>query len=442
MGRYLTIYNDIKNHINNNEIITAKDKLHSLLLALNDDYKSSTDIKDKLIIENSIKKLIPVLSELKKGMIGQNTINVLKLDSTKFIINDEEEIIEEENVDEEEVVEETEEEDTEMPQEQPTVVEELEIIEPVIKPTINGNKLSPQYLDDYIGQEKAKQIIKISINAAKYEDRVLEHLLITSSYGLGKTTLASIIANEMCLPFYSINATNLKDTKSLSLFFSKITEECIIFIDEIHALKNDVQTVLLSIITDFRVSFIDSSGNNKQFDLKPFTLIGASTQAGELLKPLLNRFTILELEDYTDEEKDIIVKSKFAKLDYEITNDAVSNISKRSRGVPRTIETFAKGIKDIAINNNTKLIDLDITNQYFEMANIDELGLNRNDLNILKALSEANRPLALVTIESKTGIQKEDIALRYEPYLIKMGLIEKTEKGRILTQKGFDYINK
>ena len=139
MGRYLTIYNDIKNHINNNEIITAKDKLHSLLLALNDDYKSSTDIKDKLIIENSIKKLIPVLSELKKGMIGQNTINVLKLDSTKFIINDEEEIIEEENVDEEEVVEETEEEDTEMPQEQPTVVEELEIIEPVIKPTINRN---------------------------------------------------------------------------------------------------------------------------------------------------------------------------------------------------------------------------------------------------------------------------------------------------------------
>ena len=272
------------------------------------------------------------------------------------------------------------------------------------------------------------------------ENRALGHLLICSPYGLGKTTLANIIANEMDMPFFTVNATNLKDTKALTLFFTKIKESCIVFIDEIHSLKNDVQTVLLSILSDYAVSFIDDAGEEQSFELPPFTLIGATTQAGELLKPFLNRFTILELVDYTEEEKEIIVRSKFAKLGYEITPEAVADVARRSRGVPRTIETFAKGIRDIALTEDTKLVTKALSEKYFVMYDIDALGLNKNDLQILHILAEAKKPLALITLESKTGIQREDLAYRYEPYLLKLGFIDKTERGRILTQKGREYI--
>lgn len=405
MGDYLKLYNKVKELIYCNHFSQARESLKELLNYLNQDLINESDKNQKIKVREAILKLLPALDELSVGKITSKIIDIFSLDEKILLVKEKE-----------------------------------DKKEKTFNYDYNMKPLSPKSLDDYIGQEKVKQAIRISINAAKEENRVLEHLLICSPYGLGKTTLANIIANEMNLPLFSINATVLKDTKSLSLYFSKMKERCIIFIDEIHSLKSDVQTVLLSIITDFKVSFIDEKGNDKMFMLPPFTLIGATTQAGELFKPFLNRFTIVELSDYTTEEKNIIVKSKFEKLGYIVEEEAINDVANRSRGIPRTIESYAKGIRDIAINKKTKMITLELVKEYFDMIGIDEYGLSQYDLKILSSLKESNHPLALITLESKTGIQKEDLEYRYEPYLIKNGFLEKTEKGRVLTEKGIKYL--
>ena len=473
MGEYLSILSAVQRNVYANRLNEAKTDLKRLLNSLNIDYTTSKNAAEKEKVRAAITKLLPALDDLKRGAVTKTVIRALGLDegrlygakaptapvepavtvptvapaapAREFPL----ELPEEEQEAEEQATEAPERDETSVapaakaePAETPAQKAEDKGAEKPKKPAKHGARrgLAPLLLDDYIGQEKAKKSLKISISAAKKENRALGHLLICSPYGLGKTTLANIIANEMDMPFFTVNATNLKDTKALTLFFTKIKESCIVFIDEIHSLKNDVQTVLLSILSDYAVSFIDDAGEEQSFELPPFTLIGATTQAGELLKPFLNRFTILELVDYTEEEKEIIVRSKFAKLGYEITPEAVADVARRSRGVPRTIETFAKGIRDIALTEDTKLVTKALSEKYFVMYDIDALGLNKNDLQILHILAEAKKPLALITLESKTGIQREDLAYRYEPYLLKLGFIDKTERGRILTQKGREYI--
>ncbi len=460
MGEYLALLNKIKTAVYARDCATATTDLKKLLNSLNLDYNSAKSLVERERAKSVIVKLLPVLNDLKKNDISQTVISGLKLDASKIApslddlfgnkldssvfgfsssttpIYQNPTHVSPEPVKQNDTF-----------ASQPT-----SSTSSIVKPSAQNDEpgkrkhgsrrtLAPLMLDDYIGQEKAKAGLRISIKAAKKEDRPLSHILICSSYGLGKTTLANIIANEMDMPFFSVNATNLKDVKSLSLYFSKIEESCIVFIDEIHSLKNDVQTVLLSILTDYAVSFINEAGEEITYELPPFTLIGATTQAGELLKPFLNRFTVLELLDYTEEEKAVIVRSKFEKMGYQITDGAVTDIARRSRGIPRTIETFAKGIKDIALNEDTEMITEEITEKYFTMYDIDALGLGVNDLKILKILAEAPKPIALITMESKTGIQKEDIAYRYEPYLIKLGFMDKTDRGRVITEKGRQYVD-
>ncbi len=486
MGEYMKMLTSVKEQIYADRLNEAKEQLKMLLNCLNADFKKETVASEKDKARKAIVRLLPVLDDLKANKVTEQVIAILHLEGARLpakwrpftpVATDpfagltvtaddvapaaapaaapatsedgaprsnwlDDITIDVDENGEVSSVEEVQCGTAPAPAAAPAPVPAAAPAPEKSKRVRGGarKELSPLMLDDYIGQEKAKASLRISIKAAKKEDRVLGHLLICSSYGLGKTTLANIIANEMDMPFFTVNATNLKDTKSLSLFFSKIQDSCIIFIDEIHSLKNDVQTVLLSILTDFAVSYINEAGEEQTFELPPFTLIGATTQAGELLKPFINRFTILELVDYTEEEKEVIVRSKFAKLNYEITPDAVKDIAKRSRGVPRTIETYAKGIKDIALTQDATLITKNLTEQYFTMYDIDEYGLNKNDRLVLQVLADASKPLALITLESKTGIQKEDLAYRYEPYLIKLGFIDKTERGRVITQKGLQYI--
>ncbi|MBR2903847.1 MAG: AAA family ATPase [Clostridia bacterium] len=458
MGEYMKKLLAVERFLYAGRTEAAKEELRDLLNCLNEDFKKARMPMEKERTRQAIVKLLPALEDLKKGQVSARVVSILRLDPTQLpsaktslgaqtattYPTDEMKPDSSwlDDVSLEGIFDLPTDKLTE-PAKEPAPAPEKKEEPRKPKKAKNGAKkeMSPLLLEDYIGQEKAKASLRISIAAAKKENRALSHLLICSSYGLGKTTLANIIANEMEMPFFTVNATNLKDTKSLSLFFSKIEESCIIFIDEIHSLKNDVQTVLLSILTDFAVSFIDENGEEQYYDLPPFTLIGATTQAGELLKPFLNRFTILELVDYTPEEKDIIVKSKFAKLGYEITPEAVADVAKRSRGVPRTIETYAKGIRDIALTQDSRVVTTAHTQQYFTMYDIDELGLTKNDLLVLEVLAEATKPLALITLESKTGIQKEDLAYRYEPYLLKLGLMDKTASGRVITQKGREYLS-
>lgn len=421
MGEYLSLLTQVKTEIYSGKFDEAKTILRKLLNSLNGDYISATLPSEKEKFKKAITRLLPVLEDLKSGKISKNTINVLKLGESRLIVEPERRA-------------------SSSAPSKPVSDKKAESVGKR-NPKKKSNEMMPLTLDDYIGQEKAKRSVRISIGAAKKTGRPLAHTLICSPYGLGKTTLANIIANEMEMPFFNVNATNLKDVKSLSLYFSKIESSCIIFIDEIHSLKKEVQTVLLSIMTDFAVNFIDEEGEEKHYDLPQFTLIGATTQAGELLKPFLNRFAVLELEDYTDEEKRILVSSKIQKLGYEATEGAIADISRRCRGIPRTIETFIKGITDVAVMRGEKIITEEITELYFEIHQIDTLGLTKIDLKILKILDVEAKPMALVTIESKSGIQREDIEYRYEPYLIKLDFITKTERGRIITAKGREYLH-
>ncbi|MBO5224504.1 MAG: AAA family ATPase [Clostridia bacterium] len=462
MGEYLSLLNKIKESVYAKDCATAVADMKKLLNNLNIDYTSVKNAADREKARGVIIKLLPVLNDLKRNEVTQTVINGLKLDPQRLATPSLDDLFGENrldssvfgmapsapvsqnpaNVSPQPVQSEPQPTALEQPTPQPAQPTPQPTPQPT-KPLKHGARrtLAPLMLDDYIGQEKAKAGLRISIKAAKKENRPLAHTLICSSYGLGKTTLANIIANEMDMPFFSVNATNLKDVKSLSLYFSKIQDSCIVFIDEIHSLKNDVQTVLLSILTDYAVSFINEAGEEITYELPPFTLIGATTQAGELLKPFLNRFTVLELLDYTDEEKAVIVRSKFKKMGYEITDEAVADVARRSRGIPRTIETYAKGIKDIALNDDVEKITEETTKKYFDMYDIDALGLGANDLRILKILADSPKPIALVTMESKTGIQKEDLAYRYEPYLIKLGFMDKTDRGRVITEKGRKYVD-
>lgn len=439
MGKYLSIFRQVQDDVYNKDLQSAYLKLQTLLNCVNSDLKSTTNKKDKEVFASTIKRLLPALDDLKNNRLTDVSIAVLKLDVNILYpkkVDTIEEVINEEPKEKEKI----EEDSTDEVKEDEEVVEVEETSKPQFQK--ERNILTPLTFDDYIGQNKAKETLKIAIQAAKKEHRALNHLLICSSYGIGKTTLANIIANEMGLPFIEVNASSLKDTKGLLKFFSTIKESCIIFIDEIHNLSNDNQTVLLSILTQYRFSLIDSKGSSKNIELPSFTLIGASTQSGELLKPFINRFTILELSDYSEEEKNTIVKSKLEKLNFTYTEEAAKDIASRSRGIPRNMETFIKGIKDLCLSLDINHIDIDITHKYFNMYDIDEIGLYARDREILKVLSEQDKPIGLVTMESKLGIQKEDIEYRYEPYLLKIKFIEKTEKGRVITPLGLEYIKK
>lgn len=445
MGEYLKLLCEVRESIYAKNIANATSLLKRLLNCLNTDLSSSKSIQEKEKSKAALVKLLPALNDLKAGEVTDRVIMLLGLDRNILFppkktptpkvevpeVDDGFELGGKIDSNYERVK-------TEAPVKKPDG--------PKLKPAQKlgrENTLAPLTFDDYIGQAKAKAKLKIAIAAAKMEGRALAHTMICSSYGLGKTTLANIVANEMGMPFFTANATQLKDVKSLSLYFTKIEEPCLIFIDEIHTLKKDVQTVLLSILTDFQVNFIDEVGDEKIYPLPQFTLIGATTQAGELLKPFLNRFDIIDLVDYTEEEKAIIVRAKFDKLGLKIDEEAVKDVSNRSRGVPRTIEIYAKGIKDHAqVMYKTNQITKAICTEYFDLIEIDQNGLGNQDRNILRCLREVARPIGLLTMESKVGLQREEIAFRYEPYMIKLGLLEKTEKGRIITRKGIEYLDK
>lgn len=431
MGEYLSWYTKIQTDLYKGNIVAASDTLKKLLNFLNMDYQSASDAEEREKYRKAISRLLPALQALKGGVVTETVIAALSLDVSRLP-----DLRRTEKADstpaEERAVQGT-----------PVGAEEIqgngqpESSTPRLQ---NRNNLSPRTFEEYVGQERAKQSLRITLAAAKKTGTLPAHILICSPYGYGKTTLASIIANEAGLPFFSANAASLKDVRSILLYFSKLGRSGIVFIDEIHSLKKDVQTALLSIMTDFSVRMVDDDGTQQVYDVPPFTLIGATTQAGELLKPFFNRFSVLELEEYSQEEERALACAKLEKLGLSATDDALSEIVRRSRGIPRTIGIFAKGAADVALAHDKTVVGKEETDLYFELQGIDKEGLTKSDLQLLKILAEADKPLALITLESKSGIQREDIEYRIEPYLLKLGFIEKTERGRIITQAGRKYI--
>ena len=310
----------------------------------------------------------------------------------------------------------------------------------------NKNILRPDKLSEYIGQEKLKKSLSISINASKKINKNLDHILFYGPAGLGKTTISTLIANEMGVNIKSQSAPSIEKTGDIASVLLSLEENDILFIDEIHRLNIQIEEFLYSAMEDFFIEIItDVSGEKKPYkiSLPKFTLIGATTLPGSLSIPLRNRFGMQhKLEYYSDNDIKTILKNNAIKINFDISENALIEIAKRSRGIPRLANKILSRFheycisEEIDINSPTEII-----NAIMIMTGMNNLGLNESDINILNTLKN-KKPMGIKSISSLSGEDISNVDNVIEPYLIKLGLIEKTPRGRVITDKGINVLKK
>jgi Holliday junction DNA helicase RuvB len=304
--------------------------------------------------------------------------------------------------------------------------------------------LRPQNLDEYIGQEQIKKNLKVFIQAAKKRGESLDHILFFGPPGLGKTTLANIIASEMGSNLKTISAPMLEKSGDLAAILTNLEDGDILFIDEIHRLKASIEEVLYSAMEDFRLDIVIGSGPAAQtikLDVARFTLIGATTRAGMLSNPLRDRFGMsFRLNFYNHEELSEIVRLAAKKLDKEIEQNAAVEIAKRSRGTPRIALRLLKRVRDFAEIKDEKTISHKTTKYALDELGINEHGFDELDIKFLTILAEAKKPLGLSTIAAALSEDEGTIEDVIEPFLIANGFIEKTPKGRIATKRAYEIL--
>ncbi len=305
--------------------------------------------------------------------------------------------------------------------------------------------LRPQNLNEYIGQEQIKKNLKVFIQAAKKRGESLDHMLFFGPPGLGKTTLANIIANEMDANIKTISAPMLEKSGDLAAILTNLEEGDILFIDEIHRLKASIEEVLYSAMEDFRLDIVIGSGPAAQtikLDVAKFTLIGATTRAGMLSNPLRDRFGMsFRLNFYNVEDLSLIIKLASKKLNYDIDTDAANEIAKRSRGTPRIALRLLKRVRDFAEVENKKFIDKKIAKFALDELGINEYGFDELDIRFLKLLADSKKPLGLSTIAAALSEDEDTIEEMIEPFLIANGYMEKTPKGRVATRKTYEILH-
>ncbi len=306
--------------------------------------------------------------------------------------------------------------------------------------------LRPHSLDEYIGQEKAKENLKIYIEAAKNRHESLDHVLLYGPPGLGKTTLAGIVANEMGVQIRVTSGPAIEKPGDLAALLTSLNDGDILFIDEIHRLSRSIEEVLYPAMEDFALDIIIGKGPSARsirLDLKKFTLIGATTRAGQLSAPLRDRFgVILRLELYTPEELARIVKRSAGILNIEAENDGALEIASRSRGTPRIANRLLKRARDYAQVKGNGIITVESAQNALERMEIDELGLDLVDRNLLKAMIENYNggPVGLDTIAAMIGEEAVTIEDVYEPYLMQLGFLTRTPRGRKVTALGYRHL--
>jgi Holliday junction DNA helicase RuvB len=306
--------------------------------------------------------------------------------------------------------------------------------------------IRPSHLDEYIGQSDVKENIRVFVEAAKMRNEPLDHVLLYGPPGLGKTTLAYIIANELNSNIRTASGPAIEKPGDLAAILSSLEPGDVLFIDEIHRMPRFIEEILYPAMEDYTLDIIvGSEGNSRsiKINLPPFTLVGATTRAGDLSSPLRDRFGIVsKLKYYTIEELNDIIKRTSMVLEMNIDDDAALLLAKRSRGTPRVANRLFKRVRDFALVNGNSHIDLEITNIALDRLKVDDLGLDETDHQLLKAIIEKfnGGPVGIESIASAIGEEVTTILDVYEPYLLQIGFLKRTSRGRVVTEKAYEHL--
>lgn len=306
--------------------------------------------------------------------------------------------------------------------------------------------LRPKYFNEYIGQREAKDNLNIYIQATKQRGEALDHVLLYGPPGLGKTTLAGIIANELGVNFRITSGPAIEKAGDLAAILTNLDEHDVLFIDEIHRLSRSVEEVLYSAMEDYVLDIIIGKGpsaRSVRIDLPKFTLVGATTRAGALAAPLRDRFGIVSrLEYYKQEELEFIITRAADILTIGIEQAGASEIARRSRGTPRIANRLLKRVRDFAQVVGNGVITADIADEALKRLHVDKMGLDRIDRRVLKCIIENydGGPVGIETIAAAVSEERDTIEDVYEPYLMQLGFLGRTPRGRVATKLAYDHL--
>jgi len=313
---------------------------------------------------------------------------------------------------------------------------------------VDIKNIRPSKIDEYIGQTEVKENMKIFIEAAKMRGESLDHVLLYGPPGLGKTTMAYIIANELGVNIKTASGPSIEKSGDLAAILSSLEPGDVLFIDEIHRMPRFIEEILYPAMEDFTLDIVigsEGQTRNIKIDLPPFTLVGATTRAGDITNPLRDRFGIVnKLQYYTEEELTLIVKRTSNVLNFEIDDDAAVEIARRSRGTPRIANKLFRRVRDFALVENKDRIDIDITNKALDRLKIDKIGLDETDKELILTIIDKfnGGPVGIETLATSLGEETSTIEDMNEPYLIQIGLLKRTNRGRIATEKAYNYFGR